>query len=59
VRYGLPLVAAAICLIGASMVSSQIVAFVLIFVAFGFVMDVSTKLFENTGKTGGLGDHRQ
>lgn len=57
-RYGLPLAAAAICLIVASMVS-PIVGFVLIIAAFGFVIDVSTKLFENTGKTGGLGDHRQ
>jgi uncharacterized membrane protein len=59
VRYGLPLVAAAICLIVGSMVSSQIVAFVLLFAAFGFVLDAATKLFENAGKTGGLGDHRQ
>jgi hypothetical protein len=58
VRYWLPLVAAAICLIVATMVP-PIAAFVLIFVAFGFVLDVSTKLFENTGKTGNLGDHRQ
>ena len=58
-RYGLPLVAATICLIAASSVSSTIVSFVLIIAAFGFVLDVSTKLFENAGKTGSLGDHRQ
>jgi hypothetical protein len=58
VRYGLPLAAAAICLIVASMVS-PLVSFALIFVAFGCVLDVSTKLFENNGKTGSLGDHRQ
>ena len=57
-RYWLPLVAAAVCLIAASM-ASTIVGFVLIIAAFGFVLDVGTKLFENTGKTGGLGDHRQ
>ena len=57
-RYWLPLVAAAVCLIAASM-ASTIVGFVLVFVAFGFVLDVGTKLFENTGKTGGIGDHRQ
>ena len=57
-RYWLPLVAAAVCLIIASM-ASTIVGFVLVFVAFGFALDVGTKLFENTGKTGGLGDHRQ
>ena len=39
--------------------ASTIVGFVLVFVAFGFVLDFGTKLFENTGKTGGLGDHRQ
>jgi hypothetical protein len=58
VRHWLPLVAAAICLIVGSM-ASTIVGFVLVFVAFGLVLDVGTKLFENTGKTGGLGDHRQ
>ena len=58
-RYGLPLIAAAICLIVGSMMSSTIVGFVLVIAAFGFVLDVGTKLFENTGKTGGLGDHRQ
>jgi hypothetical protein len=58
VRYWLPLAAAAVCLIVASMVS-PIVGFVLVIAAFGFVIDVSTKLFENAGKTGGLGDHRQ
>ena len=57
-RYGLPLFAAAICLIVASMVST-IVGFVLVIAAFGFVLDAGTKLFENTAKTGGLGDHRQ
>ena len=58
-RYGLPLVAAAICLIVGSMMSSPIVGFVLVIAAFGFVLDAGTKLFENAGKTGGLGDHRQ
>jgi hypothetical protein len=59
VRYLLPLVAAAVCLIGGSMVASPIVGFVLVIAAFGFVLDAGTKLFESTGKTGGLGDHRQ
>jgi UPF0716 family protein affecting phage T7 exclusion len=58
VRYWLPLVAAAICLIVGSM-ASTIVGFVLLIAAFGFVLDVGTKLFENSGRTGGLGDHRQ
>ena len=57
-RYWLPLVAALGCLDVASKVSA-IVGFVLIVVAFGLVIEVSTKLFENAGKTGGLHDHRQ
>ena len=57
-RYCLPTLAAVICLIAASMVS-PLIGFVLIIAAFGFVIDVSTKLFENAGKTGGLGNHRQ
>ena len=57
-RYWLPMLAAVICLVAATMVS-PLIAFVLVIAAFGFVLDVSTKLFENAGKTGGLGDHRQ
>ena len=57
-RYWLPLAAAAICLVVASRVST-LIAFVLVMAAFGFVLDVSTKLFANSGKTGGLGNHRQ
>jgi hypothetical protein len=58
VRYWLPSLAAVLCLIAASMVP-YVIGFVLIIAAFGFILDVSTKLFENAGKTGGLGDHRQ
>ena len=57
-RYWLPAIAAVACLVVASMVPA-IIGFVLLIAAFGFVLDVSTKLFENAGKTGGLGDHRQ
>lgn len=57
-RYWLPLVAALACLIVASKVSA-IVSFILIVLAFGLVIEVSTKLFENAGKTGRLRDHRQ
>ena len=57
-RYGLPIVAAIACLVVGSMVP-PVIGFVLLIAAFGFVIDVSTKLFENAGKTGGLGDHRQ
>ena len=57
-RYWLPTLAAVICLVAATMVS-PLIGFVLVIAAFGFVLDVSTKLFESAGKTGGLGDHRQ
>jgi zinc transporter ZupT len=58
VRYALPIVAAIACLVVGTMVP-PVIGFVLLIAAFGFVIDVSTKLFENAGKTGGLGDHRQ
>lgn len=58
-RYWLPLAAAFVLLYVATMVSSAIVSFVLIVAAFGLVIEVSTKLFENAGKTGGLHNHRQ
>ena len=57
-RYWLPLVAAFGLLIVATKVSA-IIAFVLIIVAFGLVIEVSTKMFETGGKTGGLHNHRQ
>ncbi len=57
-RYWLPLVAAFVCLFAATKVSA-IIAFVLIIVAFGLVIEVSTKMFENSGSTGGLNNHRQ
>ena len=57
-RYWLPLVAAFVLLAAATRVSS-ILAFVLIIAAFGLVIEVSTKMFENTGKSGGLHNHRQ
>jgi hypothetical protein len=58
VRYWLPTVAAVACLVAATMVPS-LISFVLLIAAFGLILDVSTKLFENAGKTGGLGNHRQ
>jgi hypothetical protein len=58
VRYWLPALAAVVCLVAATMVTA-LIGFVLIVAAFGLILDVSTKLFENAGKTGGLGDHRQ
>jgi hypothetical protein len=59
VRYGLPLVAALVLLYVASKSSSALVGWVLFIIAFGLVIEVSTKLFENAGKTGNLTDHRQ
>jgi hypothetical protein len=58
VRYWLPLAAAFVLLYVATM-ASAIVGLVLIIAAFGLVIEVSTKLFENAGKTGGLHNHRQ
>ena len=57
-RYWLPLVAALVLLVVATKVST-IVGWVLIVAAFGLVIEVSTKLFETGGKSGGLHDHRQ
>ena len=58
-RYWLPMLAAVICLVAASSVSSPLLGFVLVIAALGFVLDASTKWFENARKAGGLGDHRQ
>jgi hypothetical protein len=58
VRYWLPLVAALGLLVVATKVSA-IVGFVLIVAAFGLVIEVSTKLFEQSGRGGRLTDHRQ
>ena len=57
-RYWLPLVAAFVLLFIATK-TSAIISFVLIIVAFGLVIEVSTKVFANAGGTGGLHDHRQ
>jgi uncharacterized membrane protein len=59
VRYWLPMLAAVACLVVASMVTSPLIAFVLVIAALGFVLDASTKWFETARKAGGLGDHRQ
>jgi hypothetical protein len=59
VRYWLPVLAAVLCLAAATIVSSPLIGFVLVIGALGFVLDASTKWFENARKAGGLGDHRQ
>jgi hypothetical protein len=58
VRYWLPLIAALGCLIVATRVSA-IVSYVLIIAAFALVLEVSTKLFEQSGRGGRLTDHKQ
>jgi hypothetical protein len=58
VRYWLPLLAALVCLIVATRVPA-IVSYLLIVAAFALVFDVSTKLFEQSGRAGRLTDHRQ
>jgi hypothetical protein len=58
VRYWLPLVAAFICLYGSTKLS-PIPAYILIIVAFFFVIEVSTKFLQQSGGTGRLKDHRQ
>jgi hypothetical protein len=58
VRYWLPLIAALGCLIFATRVSA-IVSYVLIIAAFALVLEVSTKLFEQSGRGGRLTDHKQ
>lgn len=57
-RYWLPLIAALACLIAATRVPA-IVSYVLIIAAFGLIIEVSTKLFEQSGRGGRLTDHRQ
>jgi hypothetical protein len=58
VRYWLPLLGTAVCLVVATLVP-PLVSYVLIIVAFALVFDVSTKLFEQSGRAGRLTDHRQ
>ena len=57
-RYWLPLIAALGCLIVATRVPA-IVSYVLIIAAFALVLEVSTKLFEQSGRGGRLTDHKQ
>ena len=57
-RYAIPLVVAAVCLVVATKVGA-IVAYVLIVAAFACIFDVSTKWFQQAGSGGRLTDHRQ
>jgi hypothetical protein len=58
VRYWLPLIAALVCLFISTRVG-PIVGFILIIAAFGLVIEVSTKAFEQSGRGGRLTDHKQ
>lgn len=57
-RYWLPIVAALACLVAATQVPA-LIAYVLLIAAFALVIEVSTKLFEQSGRGGRLNDHRQ
>jgi hypothetical protein len=57
-RYWLPMAAACLCLIGAS-VLAPIFAWVLLIAAFGFILDGATAWFANAGSTGGMHDYKQ
>ena len=57
-RYSLPLAAAVLCLFLAS-IAPPVVAFVLIFAAFGCVMDAGTAWLARAGGTGGMKDFKQ
>jgi hypothetical protein len=57
-RYWLPLLAALVCLVVATR-APGLVAYLLIIAALALVVEVSTKLFEQSGRGGRLTDHRQ
>ena len=57
-RYWVPLVAGFICLTAALFVGA-IVAWLLIILAFGLLLDGATAMWERAGSTGNLTTHRQ
>ena len=57
-RYWVPLIVAAVCLVVATKVG-PIIAYVLIIAAFACIFDVSTKWIQQAGSSGRLTDHRQ
>ena len=57
-RYALPLAGTVVCLIVSSF-TPPLVAFVLIFAAFGCAMDAGTAWLARAGGTGGLKDFKQ
>jgi hypothetical protein len=57
-RYWLPLVAGFACLIAALFVAT-VVAWLLIILAFGLMLDGATAMWSRAGSTGNLWTHRQ
>jgi hypothetical protein len=57
-RYWVPLAAAAGCLIGASF-AGPVVAWILLILAFGLLLDGATAMWERAGSTGNLTTHKQ
>jgi hypothetical protein len=57
-RYWGPLVGALLCLVAAMFVGA-ILAWLLIILAFGLLLDGATALFERAGSTGNLTTYRQ
>ena len=57
-RYWAPLVASFICLI-AALFAGAIVAWLLLILAFGLLLDGATAMWERAGSTGNLSTHRQ
>jgi hypothetical protein len=57
-RYWLPLVAGFMCFVAALFVGA-ILAWLLMMLAFGLLLDGATAMFERAGSTGNLTTHRQ
>jgi hypothetical protein len=57
-RYWLPLVGGLICLVAALFVGA-ILAWLLMLLAFGLLLDGATAMWERAGSTGNLWTHRQ
>ena len=57
-RYWLPLVAGFVCL-SAALFAGAVIAWLLIVLGFGLVLDGATALWERAGGTGNLTTHRQ
>jgi hypothetical protein len=58
VRYWAPMVLGFACLLAVPM-AGTLVAWILIAVGFGLIMDGATALWARTGRAGGIGSYRQ